>query len=171
MYFVGSIPFEYSDIWHFGIKGQKWGIRRFQNSDGTLTEDGKLRYKLNRSDAGKQLGFGKKHFFTVGIPTISDHLTDLEVERQNRVVDYKKKYDRELRIKRLPSSDIRKMKKHLDDLVKEMKNVEISAINFKKLSSDKKKVLEQFVYDAGMGIDIRAAYTFIQSVVDSNKFE
>lgn len=29
---------------HHGIEGQKWGVRRFQNPDGTLTEDGKKRY-------------------------------------------------------------------------------------------------------------------------------
>lgn len=29
---------------HHGIKGMKWGIRRFQNSDGTLTDAGKKRY-------------------------------------------------------------------------------------------------------------------------------
>lgn len=29
---------------HHGIKGQKWGVRRFQNADGTLTEAGKERY-------------------------------------------------------------------------------------------------------------------------------
>lgn len=29
---------------HHGILGQKWGIRRFQNPDGTLTEEGKKRY-------------------------------------------------------------------------------------------------------------------------------
>lgn len=29
---------------HHGIKGQKWGIRRFQNSDGSLTTEGKKRY-------------------------------------------------------------------------------------------------------------------------------
>ena len=29
---------------HFGIKGQKWGVRRFENEDGTLTEAGKARY-------------------------------------------------------------------------------------------------------------------------------
>lgn len=29
---------------HFGIKGQKWGIRRFQNEDGTLTGAGRERY-------------------------------------------------------------------------------------------------------------------------------
>lgn len=31
-------------ISHHGIKGQKWGIRRYQNPDGTLTEEGKKRY-------------------------------------------------------------------------------------------------------------------------------
>ena len=31
-------------IKHYGIKGQKWGIRRFQNPDGTLTPEGKKRY-------------------------------------------------------------------------------------------------------------------------------
>jgi hypothetical protein len=30
---------------HFGIKGMKWGVRRFQNPDGTLTTKGKRRYK------------------------------------------------------------------------------------------------------------------------------
>ena len=29
---------------HFGIQGMKWGVRRFQNLDGTLTEAGKKRY-------------------------------------------------------------------------------------------------------------------------------
>ncbi len=30
---------------HYGIKGQKWGVRRFENSDGTLTDRGKRHYK------------------------------------------------------------------------------------------------------------------------------
>lgn len=29
---------------HYGIKGQKWNVRRFQNEDGSLTEEGKRRY-------------------------------------------------------------------------------------------------------------------------------
>lgn len=37
---------------HHGIKGQKWGIRRFQNADGSLTKAGKERYnEQNSSDS------------------------------------------------------------------------------------------------------------------------
>lgn len=33
-----------SDITHHGVLGQKWGVRRYQNKDGTLTSEGKKRY-------------------------------------------------------------------------------------------------------------------------------
>ena len=33
-----------SEIYHHGIKGQRWGVRRFQNEDGSLTEAGRKRY-------------------------------------------------------------------------------------------------------------------------------
>ena len=38
------------ELYHHGIKGQKWGVRRFQNEDGTYTEAGlKRRNKVPRS--------------------------------------------------------------------------------------------------------------------------
>lgn len=33
------------ELMHHGIKGQRWGIRRFENEDGTLTPEGKERYR------------------------------------------------------------------------------------------------------------------------------
>ena len=36
---------------HHGIKGQQWGVRRFQNEDGTLTEAGKDRYLVGKERA------------------------------------------------------------------------------------------------------------------------
>jgi hypothetical protein len=32
------------ELRHAGVKGMKWGVRRFRNEDGTLTEAGKKRY-------------------------------------------------------------------------------------------------------------------------------
>lgn len=33
-----------NEMYHWGITGQRWGVRRFQNPDGTLTPEGKARY-------------------------------------------------------------------------------------------------------------------------------
>ena len=49
-----------NELYHYGVKGQKWGIRRYQNPNGTLTEDGKIRYGVDPktgklSDEGKKL--------------------------------------------------------------------------------------------------------------------
>ena len=39
---------------HYGIKGQQWGVRRFQNEDGSLTAEGKERYYKDGSKSGDQ---------------------------------------------------------------------------------------------------------------------
>lgn len=36
------------ELYHHGIKGQKWGVRRYQNKDGSLTDVGKDRYVRKR---------------------------------------------------------------------------------------------------------------------------
>lgn len=33
-----------TELYHHGIPGQKWGVRRFQDEDGTLTPEGQKRY-------------------------------------------------------------------------------------------------------------------------------
>lgn len=35
-----------NELYHHGILGQRWGIRRFQNADGTLTPEGRARREL-----------------------------------------------------------------------------------------------------------------------------
>ena len=63
-------------IAHHGILGQKWGIRRFQNKDGTLTAAGRRRYQvMTNPETGEQiksaqftpeqLARAKEHGYTV----------------------------------------------------------------------------------------------------------
>lgn len=45
MDYYGMVDAGKAYLEHFGIKGMRWGVRRFENYDGTLTEAGKRRYR------------------------------------------------------------------------------------------------------------------------------
>lgn len=42
-YYVAALPCS-DELFHYGILKQRWGVRRFQNSDGSLTPAGRERY-------------------------------------------------------------------------------------------------------------------------------
>lgn len=55
----------YYEIRHSGIKGQKWGLRRYQNPDGTLTPEGKVRYGGKYGKLRQKIDNGENSYATI----------------------------------------------------------------------------------------------------------
>lgn len=68
---------------HYGIKGMKWGIRRYQNKDGSLTSAGKRRYDR---DVRENLAKKKDNRIDTSDPDPKRWVRE-DVERTKRVVD------------------------------------------------------------------------------------
>lgn len=99
------------NLYHHGIKGQKWGVRRYQNEDGSLTEAGKRRYRyqlyqnkdgtLNErgvknyiNQKGQLTKRGIKVYEEIGRRTVNDRTDKLLMEKGLRSLngdDYLKK--------------------------------------------------------------------------------
>lgn len=49
-----------NELQHWGIKGMKWGVRRYQNADGSLTAAGKKRYRDESESIERELSGATK---------------------------------------------------------------------------------------------------------------
>ena len=82
----------YGYLAHHGVKGQKWGIRRYQNEDGSYTDEGKRRYghhlyeKKNRNrmftDVGRSYSYQKFKDAKTTIENETKGLSDYEKENK-----------------------------------------------------------------------------------------
>lgn len=70
---------------HHGIKGQKWGVRRYENADGTLTEEGKKRYGVSNGGTGNDR-LAKK--YSKSIKKLSKAYRNADLNQQ--IKDYSK---------------------------------------------------------------------------------
>lgn len=90
------------ELSHHGIKGQRWGVRRYQNPDGTLTPTGEKRYKRDIQDNNAR-------------------------KKDNRIKDLEKTGPDP---KRWVNEDLTRTKNVVDagsDLVRDLKKIEVSS--------------------------------------------
>lgn len=77
MWVYGNI----NKLTHSGIKGMKWGVRRYQNKDGSLTPAGKKRYPISE-DSKKVSEIRKKRVREMSNQELKDANNRLQLERQ-----------------------------------------------------------------------------------------
>lgn len=87
----------YSDeLYHWGIKGMRWGVRRYQKKDGTLTAEGKKRYgddadepnvtKKNTSTNAESSSSGKKRLKDMSNDEIKERIDRLKMEKEYKAL-------------------------------------------------------------------------------------
>lgn len=105
-----------NQIWHWGVKGMKWGVRRYQNADGSLTNAGKRRYTTDVAANAKKKKDNRLPEESLNDP---NRRVKEDRERMKRVVDsgnqmagnLKTLNDKSMRIqaRRTPKMDLSKM--------------------------------------------------------------
>lgn len=82
---------ENSQLYHHGILGMKWGVRRFQNKDGSLTSDGKRH--LEQNSKVKQGNNKKKKGHTTNKGKSINELSDDELRKRINRLELEKRYE------------------------------------------------------------------------------
>lgn len=96
-------------IEHHGIRGQKWGIRRYQNKDGTRTPAGKKRYAsvIKDEDNSPHDDYIKTHS-KISVSTMSDSELKARIQRLQM----------EQRYYELQSKQVNKGKQYTQSIIK-----------------------------------------------------
>lgn len=74
-------------LYHWGIKGMKWGVRRYQNKDGSLTAAGRARQKIKDAYDNHKAKKSAKKVMTKSVKDLTDEelaarITRLDTERR-----------------------------------------------------------------------------------------
>ncbi len=82
------------ELYHHGIIGMKWGVRRYQNADGSLTNAGKKRYRTKTHEDYKRAHSRKK------VSEMSDRELIDRINRLNNEQNYKRLRSKNLKGKK-----------------------------------------------------------------------
>lgn len=91
------------ELYHHGVKGQRWGVRRYQNPDGTLTAKGRAKLEKFQKRENAALDYRAKELsknrdkasaaYDKAINKLHDKGTKLLTKRVEKAADMGKGYD------------------------------------------------------------------------------
>lgn len=84
-----------NELYHYGILGMKWGIRRYQNKDGSLTKDGAKRYQNKDGSLTKELDDAERYRNTID-KDITDTYNKYNKENLNHYAEKARRLSDEL---------------------------------------------------------------------------
>lgn len=75
-------------IMHYGIPKQKWGLRRYQNADGSYTEEGKRRRRKYSDDYKYYSELKKKNYKQMSNKELNDYNNRANLEKNYNRLKY-----------------------------------------------------------------------------------
>ena len=75
-----------NELYHYGVKGQKWGIRRYQNEDGSLTEEGKKRYNSVFVSGSSKTTDPNSEYYRKELPNEVINKLDDYIKKNNNII-------------------------------------------------------------------------------------
>ena len=144
------------ELYHHGIKGQKWGVRRYQNEDGTLTEAGRKRVTnhLGKIEPGyyTHRGFIKDKTKTYTFLRENNIITDSDVKKQreleDKYIDAVKKINSKAFVNGMvlvSKQENQKLNKMVNDILFNLGSVSTKFLNTNERSIFKKQMAREYL--------------------------
>jgi hypothetical protein len=80
-----------NELYHWGVKGMRWGVRRYQNKDGSLTPAGKKRYDSDADIHEDHTKASPKSVKSMSDKELREAINRIQMERQYAQLTSKEK--------------------------------------------------------------------------------